>query len=155
MWWVVPYGVSYKDREWLEAKYWDERLSAADIAEEAGCSDETVLRYMREFDIPRRGMSEAVSIGKRREHGETVPLRTHERGYEYWRGKHKGEDMGRVSVHRLAAVAWFGLDAVEGRVIHHKNNIPFDNREENLEPMEWGEHMSHHENWTESPLQDW
>lgn len=147
--------MSYTDPSWLEAKYWDEKLSAADMSELAGCSDETILRYMRQFDIPRRDMSDAVAIGKRRQHGETVPLRTHERGYEYWRGTYKGEDMGRVSVHRLAAVAWFGFDEVADRVIHHKNNIPWDNRESNLEPLGWGEHMSHHENWKTSPIQDW
>jgi len=149
-------GKKYKDPDWLERKYWDERLSARDMAEQAGCTNTTILRYMREHDIPRREKKIATSIGKRRQHGEYVPFRTHsERGYEYWRGKHRGEDEGRVAVHRLAAVAWFGYDSVVDKAVHHKLNIPWLNTEWNLEPMDFGEHMKHHENWRHSPIQNW
>lgn len=49
-----------------------------------------------------------------------------------------------VAVHRLASVAWFGLEAVAGNDIHHKNGIPWDNREENVEPLDHAEHTSLH-----------
>jgi hypothetical protein len=143
----------YKDEEWLREKYHRERLSAVDMAELAGCTDETILRYMRKFDIPRRDMSTAVSIGKRRQHGEYVPLRTEKRGHVCWRGKYQGSNEGRVFVHRLAAVAWFGWDAVVDKAVHHKNNVPWDNREENLEPMTFSDHMMHHENWKYSHVE--
>lgn len=52
-----------------------------------------------------------------------------------------------VKIHRLAAVAWFGFDAVVNKDVHHENNIPWDNREENLIPMDKSEHMRLHENW--------
>lgn len=144
-----PY-MKYRDEDWLREKYLKERLSAADIGELAGCSDETVLRYLRKYNIPRRDMSTAVAYGKRRQHGEYTPFRTHERGYEYWRGKFKGETEGRVAVHRLAAVAWYGYDAVCDNVVHHKNNVPWDNRPKNLEVMTNGDHAVHHEPWEHS-----
>jgi len=47
-------------------------------------------------------------------------------------------------VHRLAAVAWFGFDAVKNKHVHHKNGIPWDNRECNLEPISPEEHNTIH-----------
>lgn len=144
--------MSYTDPGWLYERYWDDELSASKMSDLADCSDETILRYMRKFDIPRRGMSDAVSVGKRR---EVVPFHTVGRGYEYWRGSHKGKTEGRVAVHRLAAVAWFGWDAVVDKAIHHKNSIPWDNREKNIEPLGFDEHIAEHESWLTSPIQDW
>lgn len=147
-----PPHMDYKDEDWLRDRYWGDNLSAADMAELAECSDETILRYMREYGIPRRDMSSAVSYGKRRQHGEYVPFRTHDRGYEYWRGTFKGEDEGRVAIHRLASVAWYGFDAVKDNVVHHENNIPWDNREDNLSVMATSEHATHHEPWEYSDV---
>lgn len=47
-------------------------------------------------------------------------------------------------VHRLMMVAEEGFDALEDKVVHHKNHIPWDNRTENLELMSRAEHSSHH-----------
>ena len=49
-----------------------------------------------------------------------------------------------IKIHRLASVAWFGFDNTVNKHIHHKNNIPWDNREENLIPMKPSEHISLH-----------
>lgn len=72
-------------------------------------------------------------------------------GYEL---SHVNVDGGgeAVRIHRLAAVAWFGWDAVVGNVIHHKNTHKRDNREENLEPMPHEEHMKHHHTIDENKL---
>lgn len=66
-------------------------------------------------------------------------LTHHSQGYEEIRHWQQ-----RIYVHRLAAIAWFGFDAVDGHHVHHKNRIPWDNREENLEVMTESEHRSHH-----------
>jgi len=144
--------VDYRNEEWLREKYWEEELSAQEIADLTDVTDQTILVWMRKHDIPRRDMGTAVSKGKR---NESVPMRTHkEKGYVYWRGKWRGEDMGRVAVHRLAAVAWFGYDAVADNVVHHKANIPWLNAEWNLEPLPAGDHAKIHEPWTYSPILD-
>lgn len=41
----------YKDRDWLEKKYYDEELQYTEIAEEAGCSISTISRYMNKYGI--------------------------------------------------------------------------------------------------------
>jgi len=45
-----------------------------------------------------------------------------------------------VRHHRLLAVAWFGIDEVEDKVVHHVNGIPWDNREGNLQLLTSEEH---------------
>lgn len=37
-----------------------------------------------------------------------------------------------VYIHRLAAVAWFGFEAVKDNRVYHKNRIRWDTREDNL-----------------------
>ena len=55
-----------------------------------------------------------------------------------------GESRYTVGIHRLVAVAEFGLENTAGNVVHHKNNIPWDNRPENLELMGHAEHARYH-----------
>jgi hypothetical protein len=69
---------------------------------------------------------------------ETVPA-----GYERWHHKHECQPY-YCSVHRLAAVAWFGYEAVTDRHVHHENGIPWDNREENLRVLTPSEHAAEH-----------
>lgn len=47
-------------------------------------------------------------------------------------------------IHRLIAVAEKGIDEVKDNVVHHKNEITFDNRPSNLEVMDKGEHTLMH-----------
>lgn len=49
-----------------------------------------------------------------------------------------------VMVHRLQAVAEWGFDRVADKVVHHKNGVPWDNRIENLQLMDRGEHSRLH-----------
>lgn len=46
-------------KKWLVHKYWKENKSLAKIATEAGVSDQTIYRYMKKWNIPRRGRTEA------------------------------------------------------------------------------------------------
>jgi len=79
-----------------------------------------------------------------------VPYRTNHNGYETWRHQFRNEEGEKreqtVSIHRLCAVAWFGFSAVDqNTVVHHKSNIPWDNREDNIEPMDRETHSNMHE----------
>jgi len=46
----------YRNGWWLEIKYWDERLTQREIADECGISPRQIREYMDRFDIPTREM---------------------------------------------------------------------------------------------------
>jgi len=47
-------GSVYKDEQWLRWKYRQEGLDVSKIAELAGCSDTTIIKYTKKFGIKRR-----------------------------------------------------------------------------------------------------
>jgi DNA-binding XRE family transcriptional regulator len=125
----------YQDETWLREKYCTEQLTSTEMAEQAGCAKWTILRWLDEHDIPRRQGGPRL---------ETPPsIHTSNNGYERVASQLDGE-RDRILVHRLTAVAWFGIDAIEGKDVHHVNNIQWDNREDNLELLTPSEHMSLH-----------
>lgn len=121
----------YQEKEVLE-RLISEGYSTKEIAEETDCTPPTARTWLRKYDL---------YVPTPRE--ERPPYFGHNHGYEYWQHNTGGEKMS-VRVHRLAAVAWFGFDAVAENIIHHKNRIPWDNREENIVPMDRGEHQRYH-----------
>lgn len=125
------------EREMVEMPNVKERYesgeSTADLAECYDCHPSTVVHRLNTLDADiQRGNKYAYYF-----------IQTG--GYEYWMDHHRGE-RSMIPVHRLAAVAWFGYDSVVGNDIHHKNHIPWDNREDNLEPMTHSEHSTYHNN---------
>jgi DNA-binding CsgD family transcriptional regulator len=52
-----------KNVQWLREQYWEKERTTAEIAEKLGLSGTTVRKYMRRYDIERRGMSEARTDG--------------------------------------------------------------------------------------------
>lgn len=44
----------YRNGHWLEVKYWDERLTQREIAEECGVSPSAIRKYMNQYGIPTR-----------------------------------------------------------------------------------------------------
>lgn len=133
----------YKDGELLHEEYVEKQKSTVQIAEELDCAPNTVRKYLKENGIEIRDRSTAVSLG----HGGSqyeVPFGTHENGPEVWWPSGSDADEKHVYVHRLVAVAEYGFDAVADSHVHHKNEIRWDNRPENLEPMPPGQHSAHH-----------
>ena len=131
----------YKDPDWLEQKYWDEGLNTHEMADIVDMNHGTIVYWMDKHDIPRRDASTAI----RRAVGVNYArFYTCTSGHEKWKASDTegGEEV--CAIHRLAAIAWFGWDAVVGNDVHHDNKIPWDNREENLTPMTDSEHMQHH-----------
>lgn len=135
--------VAHEGEDRLRELY--EKHSRREIARQYDVTVKVITNALKSIDIELRSHEESVEkyhnehsiqeIDKNRE-----PYLTHHSdGYEEIR--YRGN---RIYVHRLAAVAWFGLDAVVGSHIHHKNNIPWDNREKNVEPLSESEHRSHH-----------
>lgn len=122
----------YRDREWLRQKYVGERLSTYDIADACDVSQRTISYWVQKHDIEARDPS------KRPPH-----YSTDHRGYERWWVSVDG-DLRTVAVHRLAAVAWFGWDAVVGNDVHHVNGLSWDTREGNVKPTGRSKHRALH-----------
>lgn len=131
----------WKDRETLRRYYHERELSCAKTAKHLGCSGATVGRWLKRTDLGVRDLKEATLIryGTRYE----VPMNVDRDGvvrWAYWDG-----EVGRtITVHRLLAVAKYGLDAVADNAVHHINEVRWDNRPENITLMEHGEHSAHH-----------
>jgi len=52
----------YRNVEWLRTQYIDNGFSMQMIADISGCTAATILHWLRKFDIPRRGGSEAIKL---------------------------------------------------------------------------------------------
>jgi hypothetical protein len=83
------------------------------------------------------------------EHGENRTVRppryeVTDEGYTYISTQF-GDERWYVPIHRLVAVAEFGIEAVqESTDVHHRNGVPWDNRPENLGLMDHAEHARMH-----------
>jgi len=142
----------FNDAGWLREQYIEEQRSALDIADECGVHHDTIYDRLEEFDIERRTVEEATNISdkmgfEKRLHPawkERAAYLVHGRDkYPYWRENWNGSK-NSVFVHRLLAVAEYGVDAVEGKEVHHKNGVRWDNRPENIELLTPSEHSKLH-----------
>lgn len=124
----------------LRRLYHEEELSQGEIADRLDTSQRAVHRWMEKHDIETRDRVEAMATTKIQ---RPVPYSVGTRGYPIWRHSFDYEE-DRVTVHRLVAVAEHGVDAVAGMDVHHKNGVKFDNRPQNLEILEHGEHTALH-----------
>lgn len=124
----------WRDPDILERLYWGEGRTIREIADELGCS-----RHAISYNMDKHGMET-----RKNSHQKPCHYRTQGRdGYEVWNTGHGG-DQWTVRVHRLLAVSMFGFDAVADKDVHHRNGVPWDNRPENLEVVEHGDHTSMH-----------
>jgi len=120
--------------------YYAEGLSGYEIADRFGCDSSTIYETMEEAGLERREHGEHQ---RQRDRGSPVPFRTDNKGYERWETEAFGE-YAHVAVHRLAAVAWFGFEAVRDAHVHHKIPVRWLNTEGNLEPVDPGDHIQIH-----------
>lgn len=129
--------IDYKDPDVLRELYHGRGLSLNEIADRCELSTADSIRYwMMKYNIERRTPTESRRV-------EYANYRTGDNGYEHWI-EWDGGDNSKVYVHRLAAVAHHGFDAVVDMEIHHRNKIRWDNRPENIELMETSDHRRHH-----------
>jgi len=139
---------SHKDRDVLEELYLGRGLTTREVADRLDVTHSTISRWLDRHDIPTRDNWRAgVEAAREANRKEKVALQTLPSGYEYWTTKEweDGSRVGRiVYVHRLLAVAEYGFEAVADMDIHHENGVPWDNRPENVVPMEKAEHTRLH-----------
>lgn len=127
----------HHDPEWLEERYVEDGRSLAEMGELADVAPMTIQRAMDRHGIDRRSPTHhleketTIRTGKRTAHERisfTVDGQTH-----YY------------DVHRLLAIAVFGLEAVAGKIVHHINGLSWDNRPGNFELIEsQAEHARRH-----------
>lgn len=131
----IPEGKPYQDPELMETLYVEEGLSQSEISAVLDCGTGTVANWLKRHDIQTRSIAEGVSNSH---DGGDIPVfyTIESRGYEAI-----NTSTENAYVHRLAAVAWFGFDAVAGKQVHHVNGIEWDNREENFELLGPREHI--------------
>ena len=85
---------SYKDKDWLNQKYWEERLSTVQIAGLYGVHSATIVYWMKKFDLKCRTKSEVQNI-------EDRPYK-----YKHWlREKHWEEKLTFIEMAKLCRCA--------------------------------------------------
>ena len=129
----------WNDGERLRELYKDEEKSPREIADEMGTGETTIRNSLGDNGINLRPSTK-----------EKVPhYRISDYGYETWVTNVEGTTH-TVLVHRLAAVAWYGPDAIDGKHVHHKSEIPWLNLdvtdwpEIGIVPVDPSEHVSGH-----------
>lgn len=119
----------YKDAEWLEQQYVAKDRSQAEIAAECGVSASTISRWRNKFDI---------------EKPDTAAFDTSTNGYERWRCQ-AGGGYDEVPVHRLLATLKVDeLSELDGKHVHHKSGVKWQNTLENIEVLTPAEHNKRH-----------
>jgi len=124
--------------QWLRSEYHGSERSLEDIASELEENPKAIRKMMDDYGVETRKPNHKKPVWFGMD-------RSRDFWYECW--KHNmTEGTKKVWLHRLLAVAEHGFDEVAGNDIHHKNELTWDNRPENLEVMGHGEHRSHHHN---------
>jgi len=126
----------------LRNLYHHKKMSMQDVADALGVKRSKVRYQMEKHSVETRTKQEAKLIA-----GGAPTLRIGSGGYEHFIVSQNNEK-SRVEHHRLLAAAMYGFDEVEGKHVHHKNGIPWDNRPENLEVLTPSEHLRKHRDVT-------
>ena len=133
-------GIDHTDPDVLVKLHRDEGLTLTEIAERAGVAQSTVSYHFDKHEIDNKTTGEVI---KERHRSRPAYYRTDARGYERWYVQQNGRQRC-VGVSRLLAVCEHGLDSLDGSHVHHKNGLCWDNRPENIEVVDEGEHISMH-----------
>jgi transposase len=141
----------HNDVEWLAKKYLDEGMTASAISDICGVHKSTIIDSIERSNIPKKSHLRAVQDAERQDNSgrdnpywnEYACFSVDTSGYETWQHRYQNE-RHTVMVHRLLAVAMYGFEEIKGKEIHHKSNVPWDNRPENIELLSSSEHSKLH-----------
>lgn len=129
----------HRDKDTLKRLYKDRGLSMSGVADELGCSPGTVMKWLHKHGIETEPST--------RDKPPSLDVST--QGYERFRASFQEDDGKRshdqVHHHRLLAAVDHSLAELEGRHVHHINEIPWDNRQSNLVVVDRKTHALLHE----------
>lgn len=121
------------DPDFLEREYHENGKSLREIADEIDSYPGSVQKAMTRHGIDTRKSTQ-----------EKPPsLKVDDYGHQIFKVRVDGTSHS-VRHARLLAVAKYGFDAVKGMDVHHKNEIPWDDREDNIELLTRSEHSRQH-----------
>jgi len=131
----------YKDKDWLVEQYHDKDQTTIEMGEMCDVNPGTISYWMDKHDI------EAYDQGRnKRTPGMNLVINGN--GYLEWQNQvyENSEIIRRETyrVHRLVAVAEYGVEEVKDKVVHHQNGVKIDNRPENLKLLDHGTHTKQH-----------
>lgn len=134
----IPDEKPYQNRELMKTLYLDEELSTTEISGVLDCSTGAVCSWIDRHGIETRSLAEAVSNSH---DGGDIPVfyTIESRGYEAINTSDEN-----AYVHRLQAAAYWGVDALDGKHVHHIDGVEWHNTEYNLELVDPSEHSRHH-----------
>jgi len=111
--------------------------SPREIAEDFSFHTATIRRRLKEWGVEPRSRG-----WHNRE--EYASFRVRLGASKNWHCRVSGDERRVFAVHRLLAIAKYCTESVKDKVVHHKNEVPWDNLSENIELMDKEEHVSHH-----------
>lgn len=124
----IDENAQYVDAEWLREIFCTEGLSTREIGKIAGVDPNTIRDWLHRHEIPVR------EPGR-----NALPFASYHQtssGYMAWRSYiRETGSVEEVMVHRLLMAASHSAEEMEGKDVHHKNGIRWDNRPDNLELM--------------------
>lgn len=148
------YGIErprpWDDRDTLRELYHGKMLNQREIGELFDVSADAIRRAMQRHGVEVRDAGQRQKLDKWK---GPAPFGTGDRGYERWKTTVEYDQL-KVYVHRLLAVAEYGIDEIRGKEVHHKNRIKWDNRPDNIEVLDPSEHRRLHaedDSWGVSP----
>jgi len=134
----------WRDEETLREEYVHKQRSSTELAEKWGCSHATVMNWVKKYGFDKYSRLPRFTLGTRKSEEQLDGSRHSTTTYEYLKTRPEGSAVTRVMHHRLLAVAEWGFNAVRGKEVHHQNNIPWDNRPDNLELLTKAAHSREH-----------
>ncbi len=141
----------YRNKEWLNKKYWDEKKSFEKIAKEIGVTASWVQKWMGKFNIPRR-TEDYGKVGRGdknpRWKGGNYQIKS---GYKYVmvdyshpRATRRSKYSSYIPEQYLVVEKKIGRYLKKGEVVHHKDGDKSNNKLSNLKLFKSSsEHISH------------
>jgi len=126
-----PFRFKLPSKKWFEQKYFNEKQSVYDIANDLNCSVNTIYRRLKYYEIKIMNHSNSIS-GER--HPRWNGGKRKSDGYiRIYSPNHPNVASNRtVYEHRLVMEKKIGRYLTKEEVVHHLNGIRDDNRPENL-----------------------